>query len=140
MALTHDRVHIVLNDPLQTLYQVIPIYRAIVAHHGECRDAAALDDHIALLTLLDAAHPANVVLQSTAQAELLIAEVLEKPQERTLDRRRRSGASQGRDVLYGDLADLPRIFARAACDLRIELDRAPVHELEPGDRGVDTPG
>src|SRR3990167_7694088 len=79
--LFNDSLHIALCHALQARNQFAPRNAAIVAHHGDCRNAAALDDGVSpAVAVIHAAHRAHAVAQRTAPADALVAEILEETQ------------------------------------------------------------
>src|SRR5574340_461070 len=82
-----DGLHIALRHALQARNQFIPRNAAIVAHHGDCRNATALDDGVSpAAAVVHAAHRAHAVAQHAAPADAVVAEILEEAQIAALDR------------------------------------------------------
>ena len=127
-SLSHDHGNIVLDHASQPVHEFAPVDLTIVAQHRERRNAAALDDDVALSGIFDTTHRAHAVFQAAAQPEPLVSELIEETQKGPLDCRGGARAAEGRDVLDRALADLAPVFAGTALELRIEFDRTPVGE------------
>src|SRR3989338_7311170 len=103
----NNGLHIILRHALQARNQFVPQNGAIVAHHGNCRHTAALDDGVSpAVAVIHAAHRTHTVVQPATPADAVITEVLEETQIAALDRGRRTRAAQCGDVLYRSLTDL----------------------------------
>src|SRR4051812_21607295 len=132
--------YVAFGNPLQSRQQFTPAHVAIVAQHRYRRYASALDDHIALRRVFDAAHVTHVVIEATAPSKSRITEGLEETQERALNRSRRTRAAKCGDVLHGRLADAARIIALTAYETCIEAHRFPAYKFHTFHVGVDAAG
>src|SRR3989338_9595752 len=75
----NNGLHIALRHALQARNQFVPRNAAIVAHHGDCRNASAPDNGVSpAVAVIHAAHRVHAVAQRTAPADAIVSELLEK--------------------------------------------------------------
>src|SRR5690606_23992026 len=121
---------------LEPSHQHRPVHAALVADHGDPRQARAFDDSVAAGPngRFDAAHGADVVLQPAAQPDLPVGEGLEHGQQLRLQAAGEATAADRGQVADRALADPAAVGRRGGRQqLGVEGDRFPVHQAQAED-------
>src|SRR5690606_26448198 len=148
----YDRCDLAPAGGHQALEQGRPVDQAVVADHGQARQAGALDDGESRSAIggpagrrLQAAHLADLVGQAAGNADVAIAEVVEQADQAALQAAGERRIADTGNVLYGALADalLDIVAARGGAigvQLGFKGGRGPVDQAQVGDAAVELAG